>query len=360
MNLDKIGEINKLDQNQVGESIRLLPRQIKQVWEENKNLKLPVSYKNFGNVVVDGMGGSNLGARIVRAVFENEIKAPIVIKAGYELPACIGKDTLYILSSYSGTTEETLSTIRESMKRGAKMAVLSVESAKSTLKQIAVKEHLPLITFDPKNNPSGQPRLGVGYSVAGILAYFIKSGLVKINPEEFRNVLSRMTAKNKKYSPEIKVRDNPAKKLALELKGKIPVLVSGNFLEGNMHALRNQINESGKNFACYLILPELNHYAMEGLAHPQAKKHLHFVFFDSDLENKRVKIRSELTKKVVKGDKIGYSAVKLAGKTRFEQGMEVLQFGSWLSYYLGLLNNENPVEVKWVDWFKRQLSTFNN
>jgi len=132
-------------------------------------------------------------------------------------------------------------------------------------------------------------------------------------------------------------------------------------LEGNMHAMRNQINESGKNFACYLALPELNHYAMEGLAHPALeKKFLHFIFFDSGFYNERTKLRIRLTKKVVKGDGIKFSEYAAKGYSKLEQAMDVLNFGSWVTYYLGLLNGENPSEVRWVDWFKKELGKSHN
>jgi glucose/mannose-6-phosphate isomerase len=355
MNLDNSGSIRKADPNKVGESIIMLPEQIMQVLEETRTMKLPKNYHSIKNVVVDGMGGSNLGARIIRSVFNDKLKVPLEIKAGYELPGFVTSDTFYILSSYSGTTEETLSTYSAAKKKGAKLAVLSLESQKSELKKIAEKDKLPLITFDPKFNLCGQPRLGVGYSVAGLLAYFMKANLIRITYDEFVKIIRGMTVKNKKYSPQVSIKNNTAKKLAMEIKGKIPVLVSGGILEGNMHALRNQLNESGKNFASYLVLPELNHYAMEGLTHPEAKKNLHFIFFDSSLEHPRVMRRSELTKKVVKGDNIGFSVYKPLGNTRLEQAMDVLQFGSWLSYYYGLVNGENPSEVKWVDWFKKEL-----
>ena len=44
---------------------------------------------------------------------------------------------------------------------------------------------------------------------------------------------------------------------------------------------RNQINESGKFFSAYLDIPELNHYAMEGLVNPKSNhKNLLFFFFE--------------------------------------------------------------------------------
>jgi glucose/mannose-6-phosphate isomerase len=355
--LDDIKKIEKLDKDKVGESVSLLPDQIKQVMEENRNLKLPGGYTKFSSVVVDGMGGSNLGARIIKSVFADQLQIPLDIKAGYELPAMVSKNTFYILSSYSGTTEETLSTYKEAKSRGAKIAVLSMESPKSTLIEIAKKEKFPLITFNPKFNPCGQPRLGVGYSIAGLLTFFSKANLIKAEEKELKSIIRQMRRSDTRCVPQVKEKNNEAKKIAIKMFRKMPVLISGNFLEGNIHVLRNQISESGKNFASYLVLPELNHYSMEGLGHPKAeKKDLHFLFIDSNLENKRVQKRSELTKKVIQGEGISLSIYRPKGKTKFEQAFDVLQFGSWVSYYLGLLNNEDPAAVKWVDWFKTELS----
>ena len=150
--LDDLKKINQLDRDRVGDSIKMLPKQIEQVFAENKSLRLPGNYKNFRNVVVDGMGGSNLGGRLIKSVFADRLKIPLEIKAGYELPAFVGKETFYILSSYSGTTEETLYNHKEAKIKGAKIAVLSMENPKSVLIEIARREKLPLISVDRRRN----------------------------------------------------------------------------------------------------------------------------------------------------------------------------------------------------------------
>jgi glucose/mannose-6-phosphate isomerase len=120
--------------------------------------------------------------------------------------------------------------------------------------------------------------------------------------------------------------------------------------------LRNQICENGKNFATFIPLPEINHYAMESLSHPKnIGKNLQFLFIDSDFYHPRIKKRSELTKEVVKKNGIEYLEWKMGGKTKLEQVFELLQFGSWLSYYIALKNNSNPYEINWVDYFKKKL-----
>ncbi|MFA4941974.1 MAG: SIS domain-containing protein, partial [Patescibacteria group bacterium] len=123
-----------------------------------------------------------------------------------------------------------------------------------------------------------------------------------------------------------------------------------------LRIMRNQLCENSKNFSSYLVLPELNHYALESLANPISnKKDLVFFFFDSKLYNPRVQIRSRLTKQVIKKNKIKVISYNLSGKTKLAQAFEALQMGTWVTFYLAMLNKVNPAEIHWVNWFKKQL-----
>ena len=143
--------------------------------------------------------------------------------------------------------------------------------------------------------------------------------------------------------------------MAHDLAGKMPIIITGEFLAGNAHALRNQFNENAKNFAAYLTLPELNHYAMEGLAKPAGVNNLIFLFFDSALYSPRVQTRNKLTKQVIVKNKIASASYNLKGKTKLDQSLEMLALGSWTTYYLAEINNVDPAAIPWVDWFKKEL-----
>ena len=61
----------------VAATIRAYPLQLKQAWEEIDTLYIPDAYKNVDNVVVSGMGGSALGARIIDSYIVDKIRLPI-------------------------------------------------------------------------------------------------------------------------------------------------------------------------------------------------------------------------------------------------------------------------------------------
>lgn len=356
MRLDDLKLYAKLDKHQVGRSIELLPNQIEQVLTDSHSIRIPAEYKKCTKILVNGMGGSSLGAYMIKAIFAKELKVPFNVEPGYVLPKYVDKDTLYIIVSYSGTTEEPISTYVEAKKRGAKILAIAENKPESALCKIIKNDNLPAYIFSPKNNPSNQPRLGVGYTVFGIIMLLSRAGFLNIKEKEIRKYLAGMKRKTKQQQTTVPTKSNSVKKLALILHGTTPILVGAEHLAGNLHALRNQINECAKLFSSYLILPDLNHYAMEGLVNPKTnKKNITFLFFDSLLYHPRVQQRAILTKQVVAKNGIKVMSYALKGTTKLEQALEMLQFGSWLSYYLGMLDNVDPVKIPWVDWFKKQL-----
>lgn len=342
------------DSKLVAESIELLADQIKQVLESAHLIKIPKEYACVNRVVINGMGGSNLGAGVVKAVFADTIKVPVEITPGYQVPATVDKNTLYILSSYSGATEEPLSVYKEVKKRGAKIIAIT---AGGRLKDLMYKENIPGYVFTPELNPSGQPRLGLGYSIFGMLVLMAKAGLFAIRPADIREIIDFLELNDRKYRPRVGQKINQAKKFALKIKDRQPVIVGAEFLAGNLRVLRNQFCETAKNFAGYLELPDLNHFAMEGLRFPDGNKNnLIFVFFESDFYSRPIQLRNELTKKVVAKNDIKILSVKLGGRNKLEQSLEFLQLGTWITYYLGMLNGVNPNIVPFVDWFKKELA----
>ncbi|MDD5071583.1 MAG: SIS domain-containing protein [Patescibacteria group bacterium] len=337
------------------ESIQFLPDQVRQVLTDARLIKMPASCDKINEVVVNGMGGSNLGAGIVKAVFSDHLKAPLSIVPGYRVPAHVGKNTLYIISSYSGGTEEPLSVYKEVKKRGAKIAAITSRGG-GKLEKLMIKDNIPGYIFKPEFNPSNQPRLGIGYMIFGTAVILAKAGLFKIKVKEIEDLIADLEIWDRKLRPAIANKNNQAKKIAEALFGRQPVLVGAEFLIGNLRAWRNQFCENSKNFASYLTLPELNHYALESLANPKSnRKNLIFLFLDSKLYHPRVQTRSRLTKQVVKRSKIKIVSHALTGKTELVQAFEVLQLSAWVSFYLAMLNKVNPAEINWVDWFKKQL-----
>jgi glucose/mannose-6-phosphate isomerase len=357
MNLDNPQSLKEKDTYSIAGSIEQLPAQIRQVLADSDLIKIPGSYGHVNKIIVNGMGGSNIGAYILKYVFADRLNLPLEIHPGYEVPAYADEKTLYILSSYSGNTEEVLSIYEDIKSRGAKiLGITAGGESKGKLEQLMIEDDIPGFIFAPENNVSGQPRMGLGYSVFGMLFLLEKSGLIEVDKSEIQDVIHYLEERNKDLNIEAEKDKNEAKLIAEELFDKQAVLAGAEFLAGNLHAFRNQLCENSKNFSCYFTLPDLNHFLLESLANPGSnKEQLAFLFFDSDLYHERIQKRSKITQETVKKNGIKAVNYKMKGKDKLHQSAEFLQLGSWISFYLGMKNEVDPGAIPWVDWFKEQL-----
>jgi glucose/mannose-6-phosphate isomerase len=336
-----MGEILKKIQSPqykpVFESIKAMPVQFKSALMQK--LSLPAGYKTIKNIVLCGMGGSALAAHILEAL--NICLAPFYFYNGYEPPRSLGKDTLFIASSYSGTTEEVLASLKKAKATGAKIIGLA---AGGELLEILKKNNLPFVKFDDKYNPSGQPRYGLGYALGGLINILCRLGLSDLKAEEAGEAAEKIKM------PALSV----AEKIAKQLRGFSPIVAASEFLAGNAHVLANQFNETCKTFSEFHIIPELNHHLLEGLKRPAGNK-LKFLFIESGLYSKKISHRFAITKKVVKNNNIGYTEYRVNGQTKLEQALGCLLLGGLTGLVLSIIYKEDPVDIPWVNYFKKEL-----
>lgn len=353
--LDNIDHIKLQDTKNVLTSITLLPDQCEQAWHDTQSMVFPQEYKQVKHIVCAGMGGSAYGARIVKSLFDSSptTHIPMELSNTYWLPGYVGQDTLVILASYSGTTEETIACAEIAKQKGAK--ILGLTSG-GPLADFLRSNKYPAYIFDPKNNPSHQPRIGQGYMQIGLLGMLSALGFIPVKAEDVLATVEFLRRKNSSYIVETTTPGNPAKQFATSLVGKIPVVIVADFLEGAAHAIRNPFHETAKQFALYFVIPELNHHLMEGLKFPDINQGvLKFIFVESNLYDSRNTKRMMLTKDVVKKNGIPIDTMKLEGASQLMQTMELISFGSFVTFYLADLNRVDPGEVPWVDYFKSQL-----
>lgn len=344
LNDDKL--ISSIDKSGMLSSIKALPDQCRQAWDEVNQLKIPANYNQVKNIVVSGMGGSALGSHIFYSLFFNKLSIPLTIVNGYHLPASVNKNSLVLLSTYSGTTEETLSCAKEAKEKNAK--ILGITTG-GKLGQFLNENNFPGYIFKPKYNPCNQPRMGLGYSVLGQIALLMKCGLITISQNQITDMIKMLVNKNHRIKEK-------AKETAKSLAGKIPVIISADFLAGNAHVFANQLNENAKTFSAYFFLPEINHHLLEGLKNPSINAQvLILVFLNSSFYEEKVKKRFTLTKGIAAKNNLTIIEFQPESKEKLTQVFEVLSFGSFVGFYLSILYHQDPSPIPWVDYFKDQL-----
>lgn len=346
--------IYKLDTHQIYDSILGLKNQVAQAWLEVNSTGLHGKCNLARNIVVAGMGGSALGGRIIRSLDQYILNIPLEVVTNYRLPNYVDKNSLVILVSYSGNTEETISCLLDAGKREAKVFV---SASGGRLADIAVDKNLDRYIFEPKFNPSNQPRMGLGYSISalfGILArcHFINFSQVDIN--KIDSLLEKLTGEFRK---ERLSAHNPAKILAEKLSHKGAVFIAANHLTGVAHSIKNMINENSKTFSALFDLPELDHHFLEGLRFPaHLKDDIHFILLNSVLYPQVIQKRLTITRQILEQHGYTCTTVKAEAENTTLQAFETLYFGEFISLYLAMLHKIDPGPIPSVDYLKKELS----
>lgn len=353
INIDSKKEIEKFDNGYILSSIRKIPDQIEQVWHEIGKSEIPQSCNLAKNVVIAGMGGSALGGRIIDSLITERARCPIEIFNEYHLPAYVNQDTLVIISSYSGDTEETISDFYDALNKKAK--VFGITSG-GQLKNLFEENNIPAYIFNPRENPSNQPRFGLGYSVASILAVLSRCEFIFTLDEEIEKLIQSLKKYAEELDIEIPQEKNMAKLISEKIKNTLPVIVASEHLIGSAHTFKNILNETSKSMSVLFDIPELNHHLMEGLKFPaQARELLKFLFIESDLYSTRVRKRYPITQEVVEKNNIHSLTYKACLETKLMQAFEIMIWGSYVAFYLALRYEVDPKKIPWVDYFKEKM-----
>lgn len=351
--LDSREKMANIDQSNALGSIEALADQVRQSWQETQAMSLP-NFKDVSNVVVAGIGGSALGPDIIKHLFKNQLTIPFDVVNSYDLPAYVNQQSLVILSSYSGNTEEVIACAHEAL---AKKAQILVISAGGQLTELAKQHHWPIYLINPVNNPSNQPRMAIGNSVIGVIGLLNKLGFLQISEQMIEDVIHTILKMGEGCAVEIMTDNNPAKTLAFKMFDKRPILTVSEFLTGAGHVACNQLNENAKTYADYKVIPEINHHLMEGLKFPSSNQYTTiFIFFQSALYHPRNQKRVDLTSQVVEQNDLETITVKLEAESQLAQVFELITLMAYANFYLSMLYQIDPCPIPFVDWFKKQMA----
>jgi glucose/mannose-6-phosphate isomerase len=301
---------------------------------------------DFDSVVISGMGGSSNAGKIIQSFIEGESAIPVTIHNDYGLPAFINKNTLVVLNSYSGNTEETVSAYEIAKQKDCK--IIGVTTGGKVADLIKSDEIKGAIVTANETNPSGYPKSGLGLSFGALFGALTKAGLVKTTESELNTALNEVG----------EIRSNwDVKEKSEWLQDSVPVLFSSRSLIGPLNAGRNAMCEIGRVFTLFYDFPEVNHVLIEATQKPDfVKDKFKYLFFESSFDFERIRLRYTVTKKIFDEQMLNYSKYELKGSTKLAQCLEIPHYCAWLGYNLSILRNEDPGPEPWIIELKEKLS----
>jgi glucose/mannose-6-phosphate isomerase len=349
MNLDDVSAFAKIDTQDMISEIDSLPDQLLAAWDLGKKLCLP-NWDGIQYVLVSGMGGSAIGADLLRAYISPVCPVPVITQRNYGLPAWAkGSETLVIAASHSGNTEETLSTYERALERGCRLLAVTTGGK---LAQAAGENGIPLWRFEHK----GQPRAAVGYSFGLLLAVLHHLGFVPDAQGELGTAVSAMRAQQESLRASVPVVENPAKRMAGQLFGRWVAVLGADILAPVARRWKGQISEIAKAWGQFELLPESDHNTLAGLYNPEGVlSNTLVLFLRAASYHPRNQLRTELTKKAFMLEGLNTDFIDAQGETPLAHLWTVLHFGDYTAYYLAMAYGVDPTPVEAIESFKQEM-----
>jgi glucose/mannose-6-phosphate isomerase len=144
--------------------------------------------------------------------------------------------------------------------------------------------------------------------------------------------------------------DSAAKRLAVALRGTVPVVTGAGPTAAVARRWKTQINENSSMPAFASELPEADHNEVCGYGEPIAA-----VFLDDPQLDERLRTRIALTAELVAPEAAAVERVEARGQTPFERTMSLVLLGDLVSVYLAVLAGEDPTPVPAIDRLKERL-----
>jgi glucose/mannose-6-phosphate isomerase len=296
-----------------------------------------------------GMGGSAVAGDVLRSLYADRQRIPVVVVRTPELPEWCGPHSIVIVSSYSGDTAETLACFEEAVRRGCR--IVAVTSG-GTLARRAAELALAVVTV-----PGGsQPRAALGYLALGCLGALESVGLLPPVGPELDETIRELEALAAQLAPGVPTDINPAKQLAEAIGERVPVIWGAEGI-GSVAAARwkTQCNENGKVPAWAASLPELDHNEVVGWSNDRGRGFF-LVTLRHEGEHPEIAPRFPLSVQIAIDAGIHAQEVWAHGRSSLSRLLTLIMVGDFTATYLGLARGVDPTPVAVITRLKAALA----
>ncbi len=315
------------------EMIEKFPELVKLGWKLGERVEIK---EDFKKVLFMGMGGSAIAAEIISSLSEYYGEVVMRTVKGYEIPRWVNGDTLAIAISYSGNTEETLTSFSKALKKTKKAIALS---SGGKLEKLCKQEGIPHIKLEG----GFAPRAAFPMTFFCLLRILREKVGVRVNLENVMSTIEKVNREN-------------ARKIASEVYRTVPVIYANGPFVPVAKRWANQFNENAKMLAFFGEFPEMNHNEIVGWGEHEKAKEFSVFVLESGLENERVKIRYELTKDIALKNSRKLYHIKAEGEDVVSKIAYLVNFNDWISYYTALNRGVDPVEIKTISELKKRMA----
>ncbi len=338
----------EIDRSGMYRDIASFPFQLEKGWELSMHMELGSIGFTPSSFVISGMGGSAIGGDVLGDILRHLNGFRVDVNRTYSLPKRLGRDVLHIAVSYSGNTEETLSSFMAGIKRG--IPSIGISSG-GKLEGMCREHSLPFLRLAG----GVQPRAALGYMLSALLGIASRLGVNDFAGSIMDAVQSARTAAAS-VSPEVSLSENIAKEMAVWLNGSTPIIFTTPDIFSAAERMKTQFNENSKRFAWLMTMPESNHNEWIPLQLDETCSGYKAIILEGIEKEPLLRRRMDVVEDML-GKRMGVMKIASLGGGMLNELLRYIVIGDHASYYLALLGSTDPTPVEPIEALKRELAS---
>ena len=336
MNLE---DLEKMDSKKMFKVYDMWPDIAKESYEQEFSKP---EFDDIDHIVFSGMGGSGTMGDVFSSILsKNNIHTSVV--KGYLLPKTVDENTLVVVTSVSGNTQESLTILQNSKNNKAKFIALS---SGGMIKQYAMKNGVNYQEIKMEHSPRAS------FSKYIFATLKILELVIPVKKSDISDAISKMEIMQKNISSNNLNEENVALNLAKWMTG-IPALYYPGGLESAAIRFKNSLQENSK---LHVITEEVMEACHNGIVSWERKSNIQPILIQGGDDYFKTKERWELLKEFFNSKQIDYKEIFSVNGNIISKITNLIYLLDYASIYHGVKSGIDPSPISAIDFVKERLS----
>ena len=300
-----------------------------------------VDFKDIDNVVFSGMGGSGAIGDLFSSILSKTNIHTTVVK-GYELPKTVDENTLVVITSISGNTIETLTTLESATKKDCSVIAFS---SGGSMESFCTKNNVEFRKIPQIHSPRASFPSYV-YSILKTL-----NSIIPIKKQEITNSLEKLELVSKEISSENLSDTNPSLNLANWITG-IPIIYYPWGLQAAAIRFKNSLQENAKTHAIIEDVIESSH---NGIVSWERPSDMVPIMIEGKDDHIKTKERWAILRQYFEENNITYKEISSLDGGILSKIMSLIYLLDYATIYYAARLGIDPSPIKSIDFIKERL-----
>ena len=300
-----------------------------------------INFTGIDHVIFAGMGGSGALGDIFSAILSKTNIHVCVVK-GYNLPNTVNSNTLVVVISISGNTDETLRILDLAYNQNCKLIAFS---SGGKMEQVCLEKNIEFRKIEEFHSPRASFPSFL-YAILNIL-----SPILLIKKEDVVKSIEELHVTHKKISSNNISENNPALSLAKWITN-IPLIYYPWGLQSVAIRFKNALQENSKN---HVIIEDIVESCHNGIVAWERKSNVQPIFIKGADDHIKTDEKNKILKEYFQENKIEYREIISCKGDILSKIINLAYILDYCSIYKAVLTKTDPTPVRSIEFIKKRI-----